>query len=110
MLEDYKKLEKMWDLPKDKIVSGLIKFARNFNKKWFGDNTEFLYLKIFKTPEELGEFVEESTMITGTEEEFKKKIGVSSEEWKTICKSAKESEIEGMKFKEILQKNLSEVI
>ena len=110
MLEDYKKLEKMWDLPKDKIVSGLIKFARNFNKKWFGDNTEFLYLKIFKTPEELGEFVEESTMITGTEEEFKKKIGVSSEEWKTICKSATESEIEGMKFKEILQKNLSEVI
>ena len=109
MLEDYKKLEKMWDLPKDKIVSGLIKFARNFNKKWFGD-TEFLYLKIFKTPEELGEFVEESTMITGTEEEFKKKIGVASEEWKTICKSATESEIEGMKFKEILQKNLSEVI
>ena len=46
----------------------------------------------------------------GTEEEFKKKIGVSSEEWKTICKSATESEIEGMKFKEILQKNLSEVI
>ena len=63
-----------------------------------------------KNPEELGEFVEESTMITGTEEEFKKKIGVSSEEWKTICKSATESEIEGMKFKEILQKNLSEVI
>ena len=49
-------------------------------------------------------------MLTGTEDEFKKKIGVSSEEWRAICKSATENEIEGMKFKEILQKNLSEVI
>ena len=110
MMDAYKKLEKMWDLPKDKIILGLVKFARNFNKTWFGNNKQFLYLKIFKTPEELGNFVEESTMLTGTEEEFQRKIGVSSEEWRTICKSAIESEVEGVKFKEILQKNLSEVI
>lgn len=110
MIDFYKKIEKMWDLPKDRLLSELSKFARLFNRTWYGDNTEFLYLKIFNSPEELGKFVEESTMITGSEEEFKNKIGVSSQEWKTICKYATKDENEGIKFKEILKKNLSEVI
>ena len=40
------KLEGLWALPKEKIISELIRFSRKFNKTWFGDNKQFLYLKV----------------------------------------------------------------
>ena len=110
MLVHYAKVTKMWDLPKDRVVPELIKFSREFNKSWYGDNTEFLYLKIFKTPEELGDFVVNSTMLTDEESLFIDKTGVTVEEWKKVCINALKNKECGEKFQEILQKNLSEVI
>lgn len=110
MLLHYEKLESMWRLPKEKIVSELIKFSRVFNKTWFGNNKEFLYLKILKTTEELGDFVVSSALIVGDEASFKSKTGVTIEEWKSICKSATKSTEVGEHFKNILQKNLTEII
>ena len=106
----YNKLNKMWALPKDRIVSELIKFAREFNKTWFGDNTEFLYINIFKTPKELGEFVINATLVTTSVENFKRKIGVDIDEWKKICEKANKDELLGEKFKNIIRRNLSEII
>lgn len=104
------KVSKMWDLPKERIVPELIKFAREFNKTWFGNNSEFLYLKVFKTPTELCDFVINSTLITASEENFEAKIGVKIDQWKTICKEAQSDEAYGNKFKEIMKRNLSEII
>ena len=106
----YNKLNKMWDLPKDRIVGELIKFAREFNKTWFGDNTEFLYIKIFKTPKEVGEFVINATLVTTSVENFKRKIGVDIDEWKKICEKANKDEVFGEKFRKIIRKNLSEIL
>ncbi|MDD5795154.1 hypothetical protein ACTNDG_02040 [Clostridium sp. HCP1S3_B4] len=106
----YNKLNKMWDLPKDRIVGELIKFAREFNKTWFGDNTEFLYIKIFKTPKEVGEFVVNATLVTTSVENFKRKIGVDIDEWKKICEKANKDEAFGEKFRKIIRKNLSEIL
>lgn len=110
MLKYYMKLTKMWELPKGRIVPELLKFAREFNREWQGDSKEFLYIKIFKTPEDLGEFVLSSTMITHEEDEFKSKSGVSIKEWKEICSNAINKKDVGEKFRDILQKSLSEVI
>lgn len=110
MLAHYEKVQSMWNIPKDRIVPELIKFSRIFNKTWYGNNKEFLYLKILRNAEELGEFVIESAMIVGNESDFIEKIGLNIEEWRTLCKQATESEKCGILFKSILQKNLSEIL
>lgn len=110
MLSHYTRVSKMWDLPKDRVIPELIKFSREFNKTWYGDNKEFLYLKIFKNPEELGNFIVDSTMLTNDENTFISKTGVTVNEWKKICSEATKNKVSAEIFKEILQKNLSEVI
>lgn len=110
MIDFYKRLDKMWDLPKTRIVQELIKFAGDFNRAWFGDNTEFLYLKIFKSSKDVGEFVVNATLVTTSMENFERKIGVDIEEWRKICEKAPSDEIFGEKFRDIIKKNLSEII
>lgn len=105
-----KRVSKMWDLPKERIVPELTKFAREFNKTWFGSSSEFLYLKVFKTPTELCDFVINSTLIITSEENFETKIGVEIEEWKKICEEAQSNDVYGNKFREIMKHNLSEII
>ena len=98
-----------WNLPRDKVIKSLLRFARDFNRTWFGDNREFLYLKIFTSSEELGEFVLNSNYITRRN---KNEIepGLTTEEWQEICKKAEHDEVYGIRFKNILQKALTEII
>lgn len=105
-----RRIRKMWELPKERVVSEIIRFAKEFNKVWYGNNSQFLYLRVFKTPKELCDFVINSTLITTEEENFKNKIGVNIEEWEEICKNADSSEECGIKFRDIMKKNLSEII
>ena len=72
MKECYEKVERMWDIPHDRILPELIKFARNFNKRWFGNNKRFLYLKVFEDAESLGDFVVKSMLMIENEENFKR--------------------------------------
>ena len=99
-----------WKLPTDQILKSLQRFSRDFNRTWYGDNKEFLYLKIFKTPEELGDFVINSSYMTTTEDEFKEKTGVETDEWKEICINATKNNRNGEKFRDILLKSLTEII
>ena len=110
MKKQVDRVKKLWSLPRNKILLELKKFVRDFNKAWYGDSTEFLYLKIFRNPEELGNFIVDSTMLTNDENTFISKTGVTVSEWKKICSEAIKNELSAEKFKEILQKNLSEVI
>ena len=54
MKNDYEFLNCLWGMPADKIEIELRKFIIDFNKKWMGDNNEFIYIKFLRTPEELG--------------------------------------------------------
>lgn len=103
-------ITRCWSLPREKIVLEITRFVRDFNKTWYGDSTEFLYLKVFKTIEDFGEFVVKSSYITSTEEEFKNRIGVSVEEWRAIYSNALVDISVGSKFRDILLKSLTEVI
>ena len=109
MMDNYNRVKNMWSLSREDILTELPKFAREFNKTWFGTNKEFLYMKIFKTPVELGEFVVESTMLTNSENEFKDKVGVSIEKWAEICKNVNKDKKVNEEFRKILKRNLSEV-
>ena len=103
-------IKKCWDLPKGKLILELKKFVRDFNRTWYGDSSEFLYLKIFEKPEELGEFVLESSYMSGSQEEIREKINEDTTNWLEICKKATTNKKIGEQFREILQKNLTEVI
>jgi len=109
MKSDYEFLNGLWEMPADKIEIKLRKFIIDFNKKWMGDNTEFIYIKIFNTPEELGEFVISSTLITSTQKELENRIGMSIDEWRDICKFAIKDSVKGQIFRNVLLKKLSEV-
>ena len=99
-----------WNLPKDKLIRELKRFSRDFNRTWYGDNKEFLYLKIFDDPKDLGEFVISSSYITTTEEDFIERTGINIVEWKSICEKAHTNKRDGEKFRDILLKSLTEII
>jgi hypothetical protein len=103
-------IKSYWDLPKDKLIKSLQRFARDFNRTWYGDNKEFLYLKIFDNPKDLGEFVVSSSYTTTTEEDFIERTGIDIVKWKSICEKAHINKSDGEKFRDILLKSLTEII
>lgn len=110
MKNDYQFLSKLWDMPSKDAERELRKFLREFNKKWMGDNREFIYIKLFKSPEEVGEFVVSSATMTNSEDELENKIGMKIEEWKNLCENTLKDKVKAEKFREILLKKLSEVL
>ena len=109
MKNDYEFLNNLWAMPSNKSEIELSKFVVDFNRKWIGDNKQFIYIKVFKTPEELGEFVISSTLITSTEKELENRMGMTIDEWRSICKFAIKNSIKGEIFRRVLLKKLSEV-
>ena len=109
MKSDYEFLNNLWSMRPNKSEAELRKFGLDFNKKWMGDNREFLYIKFFKTPEELGEFVISSTLLTSTQQELENRIGMKIDEWRDICKAATSDFMKGTTFRNILLKKLNEV-
>ena len=110
MKKDYQFLSKLWDMPSKDAERELRKFLREFNKKWMGDNREFIYIKLFKSPEEVGEFVVSSATMTNSEDELENKIGMKIDEWKNLCENTLKDKVKAEKFREILLKKLSEVL
>ena len=110
MRKHYSRIEGMWNLSKDKIKAELIKFSREFNKTWSGNNKKFLYLKIFRNIKEVEEFVINSAFAISSDDEFKNKVGVTIAEWRLICRNALKNEDAGNELRKILRKNLSEII
>ena len=81
-------IKKCWDLPKNKLMPELKRFVRDFNRSWQGDSSEFLYLKIFEKPEDLGRFVLDSSYMLNSEELFRKENTEDITEWLELCKNA----------------------
>ncbi|AOR22497.2 hypothetical protein [Clostridium taeniosporum] len=109
MKHDYDKLNNLWNSPISKLDLEVKKFVKEFNGRWRGDNKQFLYLKIFRNARELGDFVISSGLITNTEKELEKKIGVPLEKWKDICEDVVKDKDNGEKFRNVLLKRLTEV-
>ena len=68
------------------------------------------YLKIFEKPEELGKFVLDSSYISNSEELFRKENTEDITAWLELCKNATTNKKDGEKFRNILQKSLTEII
>ncbi|WP_238884174.1 hypothetical protein [Clostridium sp. YIM B02551] len=103
-------VKKCWDLSNEEILTELKKFTRDFNKTWLGDNTEFLYLKIFSNPKELADFVIDTTNMTSIGEKFEKELGVDQEGFRKICLMASEDSECEKKLKNILSRKLTEIL
>lgn len=110
MRMDYEFFNALWSMTNSNVGMQLRKFCMDFNKRWMGDNKEFLYIKIFKTPEELGEFVISSSLLTNTEKELEDRIGMTIDEWRELCKKAATDQAKGEIFRQILLKKLSQVL
>ncbi|ETI91622.1 hypothetical protein ClosIBUN13A_CONTIG120g01797 [Clostridium sp. IBUN13A] len=110
MKKDYQFLSKLWDMPSRDAERELKKFLREFNKKWIGDNREFLYIKLFESPKEVGDFVVSSATITNSEGELESKIGMKIDEWLNLCENTLKDKKSAEKFRQILLKRLSEVL
>lgn len=109
MRDDYEFLNNLWRLSDSKMETELKKFTLKFNKKWMGDNREFLYIKIFKTPEELGEFVISSALLASNAQELENKIDMEMDEWREVCKLAEKDLGKGDVFRNILLKKLKDI-
>lgn len=110
MKKQYGILNNLWDKDDDEIIRTLIRFCREFNKIWVGDNTRFLYIKIFKSAKELGEFVAESIEMTNKEQDFKDDIGVSIQDWRKLCSEVGTNNDVSKAFRKILLNKLSKTL
>lgn len=99
----------LWALPKENILRKLKDFVREFNRTWYGDSKEFLYLKMFLDSKELGDFVIKSNKMISVQN-FDQVTGIDEEKWLEICEKAEKSKVYGEMFKDILLKSLTEVI
>ena len=109
MKDDHDFFEKLWEMRSVKAQNELKKFSREFNKRWMGDNTEFIYVKFFSKPKDLGEFAISSGLMTNTEEELQEKINMPLDRWREICENAIEDRTNGELFRDIVIKKLCEV-
>lgn len=110
MRKNVSDLKRFWDFPNDKAIREVKKFLREFNRTWYGDSREFLYIKMFETSEELGKFVLESSYMSSGQEEINKKTDKELKKWLDICKNTTTDRKSGELFRNVLQKNLTEVI
>lgn len=110
MKKDYHFLASLWEMPSKNAERELRKFLIEFNKRWMGDNKEFIYIKLFKSPKEVGDFVVESAVLTNSENELEEKLGIKISEWKSICENTLKDKTKVERFKNILLKKLSEVL
>ncbi|MGG7079307.1 hypothetical protein [Clostridium sardiniense] len=110
MKEQYTFLGNLWDKDDSEIITELVKFAKEFNKVWVGDNKQFLYIKVFKTAKDLGEFIDDSVRMTNKEEEFKEGIGLSLDEWREVYLKVGEDKEYSNIFRKILLNKLSETL
>ena len=110
MIKHLEMIKSYWNLPNKELLRQLKKFSREFNRTWYGDNKEFLYLKIFESAKELGDFVLNSSYMTLSEEDFKIKTGITVDEWEEVCLDVGKNEINAKKFRDVLLKSLTEII
>ncbi|SHJ74409.1 hypothetical protein SAMN02745163_02487 [Clostridium cavendishii DSM 21758] len=110
MKKQVAEIKAMWKLPSKDLMRKIKVFAKEFNRKWIGNNSEFLYLNVYKNSEELGNFVVNTNIQTDFSKSFEEKIGLSESEWLDLCKNPLKDKSTQEKFKNILYKHLSDVV
>lgn len=110
MKEQYDELSYMWDKPEDEILNELKTFTRKFNKAWLGDNSKFLYIKVFKRASDLADFIKDSVSMTGKCEEFKNTIGISTEDFVEISHKISHDKEAANVFRKVILDKLTEVL
>lgn len=110
MQNDVLALRKLNGLSSEQGMRKLRIFCSRFNNNWLGDSDEFLYLKVFKNAEELGNFIFETNLQTNFEQSYEREIEMTAEEWFKLCKNAHKNKEDENVFKEILFKHLENVI
>lgn len=107
---DIEAINKLWNMGQDEALRYLKRFCSRFNLHWLGDSTEFLYLKVFRNATELGEFVVNTNNQTDYERIFEQKIDLTEKQWLELCKKAHKDNNSAKLLKQILFKELKEII
>lgn len=110
MRNDYKFIAQLWDMSPEDSVKELRRFLREFNRRWIGNNSEFIYINLFNSPKEVCDFVISSATITDSKHELENKIGMKINEWVSLCENVLNDKKDAEKFRQILLKRLSEVL
>lgn len=77
MINNYEFIKKLKNVSHYRVEDKLKEFICEFNKMWLGSDKGFIYMRVFDTPEELGEFVISSALTTNTKEELENILGMT---------------------------------
>lgn len=110
MKNQYDELDRLWDKDEQEILNGIIKFGREFNKVWLGDNNRFLYIKAFKNAQDLANFVKSSVDLTGKNNEFKNYIGISIDDFIEISEKVSTDKEASNIFRKVILDKLTDVL
>ena len=109
MINNYESIKKLKNVSHYRVEDKLKEFIYEFNKMWLGSDKGFIYMRVFDTPEELGEFVISSALTTNTKEELENILGMTISEWRDVCKFATKDLAKGNILKTVLLKKLKNV-
>ena len=112
MREFSRQLRELWNLDRKKCFAELEKIVLDYSERWSSGVKLFSYFNVFKTPLELGHYMiatyenSEEADIAVLEEQ----LGVSKEEWLSICARVYEDEAVKGRFMEILNKRINDLL
>jgi hypothetical protein len=112
MREFNRRLRELWNLEREECFAELEKIAVDYGVQWSSGVKLFSFFNIFQTPLELGHYMVET--YENSEEAditvLEKQLGISKEEWLSICAQASENESMRSKFTEILNTRINDLL
>ncbi|WP_163192512.1 hypothetical protein [Clostridium thermarum] len=106
-LED---IDTIWEEDQDKIFTRLKEYSLKFNSRW-GDISEiFAYFNIFRSPQEVGEYVVEGYKAENMLSQFAEETGFTIEQWEDVYLNLYENEFMKKKFVDILNNKICNLL
>lgn len=112
MREFSSQIRELWNCDGEKCVDELNKFLAKYNERWNKRLELFSYFDVYKSPFDLGKYLVDS--FENSEEAdismLEEQLGVTIEEWLNICRTVYENDFMKIKFTEILNNRIKDML
>lgn len=103
-------IEKLWQQDDEKLYDAFKEYSNEFNKRWGNVSNSFFYFNIFRSAEEVGQYVIEGYEGENILDYFTEETGLTKEQWLDIYNNVYENDFMKKKFMEILNNKICDLL
>ena len=106
------KLREFWNYDATTCIDKLKSFSANYNARWSEAYDIFSYFDIYESPNELGNYIVGAYENSGQVDisVLEQQLGVSKQEWLSICSQVYENKFMQRKFTEVLNNRINDML